>query len=215
VVPFNLFYSIYQALEAGVNSLLDPGSGGTIKPIKQSFTILNITSAGTRTLPAASTVPLGTAVLVVASAACTVNSTSITDGGFALFFRGVDASAAAEWEVVDVVDVLADIVALQAGYPLKTVVTEATQTRNLTDADSGKIIVCTNGSAVTVNVPTGLSIGFNCRIIQAGAGLVTVTAVGTTVNTESAALTTDAQHGAGELVSYDTNVFNWHTFAVA
>jgi hypothetical protein len=216
VVPFNLFYSLYQALEAGVNTLLDPGSGGTVKPIKQSFSILNLTSAGTRTLPSAATCPLGTTVFAFASAAVTVNSTAIEDGGYAVFVRGVDASGVAEWEVLATSAVFTNITALQAGYPLKTVVTDATTSRSLSDADSGKIIDFTSGSAVTVTAPTTLSPGFNCKIVQSGAGLVTVQGDGTmVVNTESAALTTNAQYGVAELVVVATNLANFHTYDIS
>lgn len=212
MVPFNLFYAIYQALEAGVNTLPDPGSGGTVKPIKQSFSILNITSAGTRTLPAASTVPLGAVVLVVASAAATVNSTSITDGGYLVFFRGVDASGDAEWEVFDQTALAARVTNLET-IP----VNNQTGTSYTIDAtDNGKLVTFNNGSAITVTVPTGLPIGFNCKVLQLGAGLVTFQGDGTmVVNTESGALTLDAAPGRGDLIVYATNLCNFARYDVA
>lgn len=213
MVPFNLFYSIFQALEAGVNTLLDPGSGGTVKPIKQSFSILNITSAGTRTLPSASTVPLGTVVLVTSSASsATVNSTSITDGGYAIFFRGVDASGNAEWEVLDQVALAARVTNLET-IP----VNNQTGTSYTIDAtDNGKLVTFNNAGAVTVTVPTGLSIGFNCKVLQLGAGLVTFQGDGTmVVNTESGALTLDNPPGRGDLIVYATNLCNFARYDVA
>lgn len=213
--PYNLLANLLKARQAGVGVLKDPGSAGTVS-ITGDLSVLLIESAGTRTLESASYVPLGTIVLVFASAACTVNSTAVADGGYAIFIRGVDTNGDPEWEVLDIVDILADITALQAGYPLKTVVTESGTSRSLSDADSGKIIDFTSGSAVTVTAPTTLSPGFNCRLIQSGAGLVTVQGDGTmVVNTESAALTLDAQHGAAELVVVAANLANFHRFDVS
>ena len=44
---------------------------------------------------------------------------------------------------------------------------------NLTAADNGKIIQSTSASAITVTIPTGLPTGFNCTIVQMGAGQIT------------------------------------------
>lgn len=54
-------------------------------------------------------------------------------------------------------------------------------TYTLLVADTGKIITLDNAGAITLTVPTGLGAGFNCTIIQKGAGVVTVTPSGTTV----------------------------------
>ncbi|WP_396150545.1 hypothetical protein [Flavobacterium sp.] len=43
----------------------------------------------------------------------------------------------------------------------------------LTAADNGRIIQCTSASAITVTIPTGLPTGFNCTIVQMGAGQIT------------------------------------------
>jgi hypothetical protein len=55
-----------------------------------------------------------------------------------------------------------------------SIVTEAGTSRTLSAADGGTIIYCTSGSAVTITTAAGLGAGFNCTIIQAGAGKVTV-----------------------------------------
>jgi hypothetical protein len=44
---------------------------------------------------------------------------------------------------------------------------------NLTSADNGKIIQSTAASAITVTIPAGLPTGFNCTIVQMGAGQIT------------------------------------------
>lgn len=46
----------------------------------------------------------------------------------------------------------------------------------------GKIIYCTSGSGITITVPSGLPLGFNVVIMQDGAGTVTLSASGTTLN---------------------------------
>ena len=213
-----------KARRAGVDRLLDPGANGTVLVTKDDSVLVIESVTGTRTLQAAAQLPIGTRVTVFSFAAsATINSTSIADGGYLEFIVGVNASGAHEWEVIDTVAELAAVTALtarvaalEAGYPQKTVVTDATTARILSAADSGKIIDFTSGSAVTVTVPTALTAGFNVRLIQSGAGLVTVQGDGTmVVNTESAALTLDAQYGAGEVVVVATNLANFATFAVA
>jgi hypothetical protein len=54
----------------------------------------------------------------------------------------------------------ANVATISAGY-------------NLTAADNGKIIQSTSASAITVTIPTGLPTGFNCTIVQMGAGQIT------------------------------------------
>ena len=44
----------------------------------------------------------------------------------------------------------------------------------LTQADNGKVITFTSGTAVDLTIPSGLSVGFNCLIIQKGSGVVTL-----------------------------------------
>jgi hypothetical protein len=51
----------------------------------------------------------------------------------------------------------------------------ATITSNyaITAADNGKVIQSTGASAITVTIPTGLPTGFNCTVVQMGAGQIT------------------------------------------
>ena len=46
---------------------------------------------------------------------------------------------------------------------------------NLTAVDNGKIIQSTAATAISVAIPTGLPTGFNCTIVQMGAGQITFT----------------------------------------
>ncbi|MDT8886734.1 hypothetical protein PQG44_03525 [Aquirufa sp. LEPPI-3A] len=52
---------------------------------------------------------------------------------------------------------------------------------NLTTADNNKLFIINSASTVTVTVPT-LTIGFNCQFIQTGAGVISLLASGTTLN---------------------------------
>jgi hypothetical protein len=81
------------------------------------------------------------------------------------------------------------------------IVTESGTTRTLSASDNAKIIYCTNGSAVTITCATGLGLGFNCTIIQGGAGKVTVAAGAATLNSYSGLLSTMGQYAVISLVS--------------
>ena len=50
----------------------------------------------------------------------------------------------------------------------------ATGSRNFAQSDNGASVVSTAASAITLTIPTGLAVGFNCSILQKGAGQVTV-----------------------------------------
>lgn len=54
----------------------------------------------------------------------------------------------------------ANVATISANYPI-------------TAADNGKIIQSTSASGITVTIPTGLPTGFNCTIVQMGAGQIT------------------------------------------
>lgn len=97
--PANVFYDAYQALDADVTHLLDPGSGGTVAIEDADNAILVMESAGARTLESATRIPLGVQVLAVAQAAVTVNGLSLADGEHAVFRVTLDSSGAKQWVV--------------------------------------------------------------------------------------------------------------------
>lgn len=45
---------------------------------------------------------------------------------------------------------------------------------SLIAADNGKVIQSTSASAITITIPSGLPAGFNCTIVQMGAGQITL-----------------------------------------
>lgn len=87
------------------------------------------------------------------------------------------------------------------------IVTETTQTRTLSAADNGKIIYCTNGAAVTVSCAAGLGAGFNCTIIQGGAGKVTIAANGQTLVSYSSLFSTMGRYAVISVISPVADTF--------
>jgi len=84
---------------------------------------------------------------------------------------------------------------------------QAGTTYTLLAGDNGKVVVLNNGSAITVTVPSGLGAGFNCSFVQKGAGQVTFSASGTTINNRQSHTKINAQYGVASLVPYADNVF--------
>lgn len=74
-------------------------------------------------------------------------------------------------------------------------------------SDNGKIVTLDNGSAITVTVPSGLGAGFNCILIQLGAGLVSFTASGTTLNNRQSFVDSAGQYAMMSLAAYAANTF--------
>jgi hypothetical protein len=52
-------------------------------------------------------------------------------------------------------------------------VTSISNSYNLSANDNGKLIQSTSSSAITITIPTGLPTGFNCTVVQMGAGQIT------------------------------------------
>jgi hypothetical protein len=87
--------------------------------------------------------------------------------------------------------------------------TQTGTTYTFSAADNGEIVTFNNGSTITVTVPTGLPVGFNCTSIQLGAGQVGFTAAsGVTLNAYASGFKIAGQHGSAALISYASNVYN-------
>jgi hypothetical protein len=80
-------------------------------------------------------------------------------------------------------------------------------TYTLVAGDSGKVVVLDNASTVTVTVPSGLGAGFNCSFVQKGAGQVSFSASGTTVNNRQSHTKIKAQYGVASIVAYAADTF--------
>lgn len=82
-------------------------------------------------------------------------------------------------------------------------------TYTILSTDNGEVITFNNVSSITVTIPTGLPVGFNCTAIQLGAGQVGFTgAAGVTLNSYGSLLKIAGQHGAATVISYSSNVYN-------
>lgn len=80
-------------------------------------------------------------------------------------------------------------------------------TYTLQASDNGGGVRLTNGSAITLTVPSGLGAGFNCLIAQYGAGQVTVSGSGATVNSRGGATKLNGQYAVGSLMAHEADVF--------
>jgi len=74
-------------------------------------------------------------------------------------------------------------------------------------SDNGKVVVLNNASAVTVTVPSGLGAGFNCSFVQKGAGQVSFSASGTTINNRQSHTKINGQYGVASIVAYAADTF--------
>jgi hypothetical protein len=73
-------------------------------------------------------------------------------------------------------------------------------TYTLVATDTGKTVTLTNASAITLTLPNNLAIGFECEVIQGGAGTVTFSAAaGATLNNRQSHTTLAGQHSAARL----------------
>jgi hypothetical protein len=77
----------------------------------------------------------------------------------------------------------------------------------LQSTDNGRVVVLTNAAAITLTIPSGLPAGFTCQIVQGGAGVVTLSASGTTLNSFGALLSTAGQYAAASILSPVSNTF--------
>jgi hypothetical protein len=95
-----------------------------------------------------------------------------------------------------------------AGYALNpSSVNTITTSYMMSSLDNGKVIVANSSSSLSITIPVGLPVGFNCIVIQVGSGQVTMIASGTTLNSVNG-FKISAQHGSLSVMSYAANVFN-------
>lgn len=52
-------------------------------------------------------------------------------------------------------------------------ITSVAANYSLTSSDNGKVIQSTSAGAITITIPSGLPAGFNCTVVQMGAGQIT------------------------------------------
>ena len=73
-------------------------------------------------------------------------------------------------------------------------------------SDNGKVVVLNNALAITVDIDTGLPVGFNCSFVQKGAGQVTFAGTAT-VNNRQSHTKINGQYGVASIVAYDADTY--------
>ncbi len=74
---------------------------------------------------------------------------------------------------------------------------------NLSATDNNKLFLINSSTAVSVNVPS-LPIGFSCEFIQTGAGIITLAASGTTLNSANGFKTRATNSAIGLIMNSST-----------
>ncbi|HET8687402.1 MAG TPA: hypothetical protein VFM18_12180 [Methanosarcina sp.] len=85
----------------------------------------------------------------------------------------------------------------------KTLRTDRTANYTLATVDDGLNIPVNSASNVTITLNTGMVLGFNCRLIQKGAGTITVSGTATL----NGALSTSAQWQVLEIIPVSQDVY--------
>lgn len=94
------------------------------------------------------------------------------------------------------------------GPAFYSTVSETTTSRTLSDSDNGKVIVCTNAATITVTIPSTLTAGFSCKLVQGGAGIVgAVAGAGTTLSLIGGKAYTSGQYQVVDLINYASNAY--------
>ncbi len=87
-----------------------------------------------------------------------------------------------------------------------SVINEQSVGFTLGNGDNGKVIVINSSNATTITVPS-LSVGFNCMIVQRGAGQVSLSASGVTINNRYGFTKTAGQYSIITLVCIASGVY--------
>lgn len=89
-----------------------------------------------------------------------------------------------------------------------TVNNQTGTTYTLQASDNGKLVTFNNAASITVTVPPSLPIGFNCVLLQKGAGIITIApGSGVAINNRYSFTKTNGQYAMASLVSAATDTF--------
>jgi hypothetical protein len=77
----------------------------------------------------------------------------------------------------------------------------------LNSTHNGTVVSIDSTNAATVTVPSGLGAGFNCSFVQKGAGQVSFSASGTTINNRQSHTKINGQYGVASIVAYAADTF--------
>ena len=98
-------------------------------------------------------------------------------------------------------------IATLAGKQAANVIQDDSTARVLSADDSGAFLYFTNAGAITLTVPAGLGKGFEVGIVQGGAGQVTPTSDGTTINNRQSFTKTAGQWAFIALLAVSADTF--------
>lgn len=88
------------------------------------------------------------------------------------------------------------------------IVNSTSTTYTLSSSDAGKLIAIEHASTITITVPTGLAVGFNCSFLQKGTGSLDFSASnGVTLNNRQSYTKTAGQYAMATLIAYEANKF--------
>jgi len=89
-----------------------------------------------------------------------------------------------------------------------SIVNSTSTTYTLSSSDAGKLIAVEHASLITVSIPTGLDVGFNCSFLQKGSGSIEFSASnGLTLSNRQSYTKTAGQYAMATLIAYETNKF--------
>jgi len=118
-----------------------------------------------------------------------------------------------ENEVITVADTSSMTVATanSASYALQTDIAETKndQTSNYTavNSDHGLTVTMASASAITLTIPTGLRDDFACAWLQKGAGALTITGSGLTLNEVDGYKVADGQWAVGSITNFGSETY--------
>lgn len=122
-------------------------------------------------------------------------------------------SAPTPVETINKINELIDAVGTLDTGKQDSIVTMLTVSANktLAAADLGKQLYCTNSTAITITIPSGLGEGYNVTVVRWGAGTVTITPSSVTINGASSSVVLgDRYKGIASVIANAANVFGVH-----
>lgn len=75
----------------------------------------------------------------------------------------------------------------------------------MADTDRGKVVTLDNSSTITVTIPSSLSDGFNCLIVQKGLGKITFSGSGVTLINRQSHTKTAGRYAVVTIVDIGSN----------
>ena len=179
---------------------LDVTTPGTVEASKSIITDANKDVAGVRNLTTTGNAAVGGTLGVAGDVAVNTNKFTVAGASGNTAIAG-DISMSGTGKTADF-----------GGNAIKgysaTMNAQTGTTYTLAATDNGKVVTLDNGSAITVTIPAGLVAGFNCLLVQKGAGKVTVTkAGGGSLNNRSTQTKTAGQHAIITIVHIGGEVY--------